>query len=128
MQTETTNRKPAGTALTALPSTLSIPPDRPATSNTAIVFVIDGDAAVRESLQQLIRADGWHVEAFASAADFLLCPRPTGPSCLVLDVALPGLSGLELQRQLVTRSDLPIIFMTGCGDVHTSVQAMKAGA
>src|SRR5215212_2760045 len=128
MQTQTTNLKSAGTALTGLPSALSSGRDRSPTPNTPIVFVIDGDAAVRESLQRLIRAEGWRVEAFASAADFLLRPRPTGPSSLVLDVAIPGLNGLELQRQLAPRSDLQIIFVTGCRDVHASVQAMKAGA
>jgi FixJ family two-component response regulator len=128
MQTQTINLKSAGTALTGLPSTLSIRRDRAVTSNAPIIFVIDADAAARESLQRLICGEGWQVELFASAADFLLRPRATGPSCLVLDVAIPGLSGLELQRQLAPRSDLPIIFITGCGDVPTSVQAMKAGA
>jgi FixJ family two-component response regulator len=128
MQTETTNRRFAGTALTWLPSVQRVHTDRPGSSNTPIVFVIDGDAALRQSFQRLVRAEGWQAEAFASAADFLLRPPPTGPSCLVLDVAIPGLSGLELQRHLAPRSDLPIIFMTDCRDVTTSVQAMKAGA
>ena len=98
-------------------------PDAP-----SIVFVVDDDVSVRESLELLIRTAGWRPETFSSAQDFLSCPRPTVPCCLVLDVTLPGLSGLELQRQLVDRADMPIIFITGHGDVPMSVQAMKAGA
>ena len=94
----------------------------------SIVFVVDDDVSVRESLELLIRTAGWQPETFASAQEFLSRPRPTVPCCLVLDVTLPGLSGLELQRQLVERTDMPIIFITGHGDVPMSVQAMKAGA
>ena len=94
----------------------------------SIVFVVDDDVSVRESLELLIRTAGWRPETFSSAQDFLSRPTPTVPSCLVLDVTLPGLSGLELQRQLVDRADMPIIFITGHGDVPMSVQAMKAGA
>ena len=94
----------------------------------SIVFVVDDDVSVRESLELLIRTAGWRPETFSSAQDFLSRPPPTVPSCLVLDVTLPGLSGLELQRQLVDRADMPIIFITGHGDVPMSVQAMKAGA
>jgi FixJ family two-component response regulator len=93
-----------------------------------IVFVVDDDVSVRESLELLIRTAGWRPETFSSAQDFLSRPRSTVPCCLVLDVTLPGLSGLELQRQLVDRADMPIIFITGHGDVPMSVQAMKAGA
>jgi FixJ family two-component response regulator len=94
-----------------------------------IVFVIDDDISVRESLELLIRNAGWQVETFESAQDFLSRPRIVVPSCLVLDVALPGLSGLDLQKRVaVDRADLPIIFITGYGDVPTTVQAMKAGA
>jgi FixJ family two-component response regulator len=95
---------------------------------TCIVFVVDDDISVRESLDLLIRNAGWQPETFASAADFLARPRTDVPSCLLLDVTLPGLTGLELQRQIAERSDLPIIFITGYGDVPTSVTAMKAGA
>ena len=95
---------------------------------TSIVFVVDDDVSVRESLELLIRAAGWQPETFASALEFQSRPRPTVPCCLVLDVTLPGLSGLELQQRLVERTDMPIIFITGHGDVPMSVQAMKAGA
>jgi FixJ family two-component response regulator len=94
----------------------------------SIVFVVDDDVSVRESLELLIKCAGWQPESFASAQAFLTRPRAAVPSCLVLDVNLPGLDGLELQRQLVDRIDLPIIFITGHGDVPMSVQAMKAGA
>src|SRR5882672_10356137 len=95
---------------------------------TSIVFVVDDDVSVRESLELLIRAAGWQPETFASAQEFLSRPRPTLPCCLVLDVTLPGLSGLELQQRLAERTDMPIIFITGHGDVPMTVQAMKAGA
>jgi FixJ family two-component response regulator len=93
------------------------------------VFVVDDDISIRESLELLIRNAGWRVETFESAHEFLSRPRIAVPSCLVLDVALPGLSGLDLQKLVtVDRTDLPIIFITGYGDVPTTVQAMKAGA
>ncbi len=95
---------------------------------TSIVFVVDDDVSVRASLELLIRAAGWQPETFASAQTFLSRPRPTVPCCLVLDVTLPGLSGLELQKRLAERTDMPIIFITGHGDVPMTVQAMKAGA
>jgi FixJ family two-component response regulator len=95
---------------------------------TSIVFVVDDDVSVRESLELLIKAAGWQPETFESAQAFLARPRPTVPCCLVLDVTLPGLSGLALQQQLAERTDMPIIFITGYGDVPTSVRAMKAGA
>ena len=96
---------------------------------TPIVFVVDDDISVRESLQLLIQCEGWHPETFASAQEFLDNPRVLVPSCLVLDVSLPGLNGLDLQKRVaVERSDMPIIFITGYGDVPTTVQAMKAGA
>ena len=95
---------------------------------TSIVFVVDDDVSVRESLELLIRTAGWQPETFASAQEFLSRRRPTVPCCLVLDVTLPGLSGLELQPQLAERTDMPIIFITGHGDVPMTVQAMKAGA
>jgi len=94
-----------------------------------VVFVVDDDESVRESLESLIHASGWHPETFSSAQAFLARPRATVPSCLVLDVALPGVSGLDLQKRVaVDRSDMPVIFVTACGDVPMSVQAMKAGA
>jgi len=94
-----------------------------------IVFVVDDDISVRESLELLIRSEGWQPEIFASAQEFLDRPRSLVPSCLVLDVSLPGLNGLELQKRVaVERPDMPIIFITGYGDVPTTVRAMKAGA
>ena len=93
-----------------------------------IIFVVDDDLSVRESLELLIKSAGWQPELFVSAQEFLSRPRPSVPCCLVLDVTLPGLSGLELQKQLTERTDMPIIFITGHGDVPMSVQAMKAGA
>ena len=93
-----------------------------------IVFVLDDDISVRESLELLIKSAGWKSETFASPREFLSLPRATVPCCLVLDVSLPGLNGLELQQQLAERTEMPIIFITGYGDVPTSVRAMKAGA
>jgi FixJ family two-component response regulator len=94
-----------------------------------IVFIVDDDISVREALEPLIRLEGWRPEAFATAQEFLARPRTTIPSCLVLDLSLPGLNGLELQQRIAgERSDMPIIFITGYGDVPKSVQAMKAGA
>jgi FixJ family two-component response regulator len=93
-----------------------------------IVFVVDDDVSVRESLEQLIELEGWEPRTSASAREFLSCPRAAGPSCLVLDVTLPGVNGLELQQQLADRTDMPIIFITGHADVPMTVQAMKAGA
>jgi FixJ family two-component response regulator len=94
-----------------------------------IVFVVDDDISVRESLELLIRCAGWQPETFASAQEFLARARVLVPSCLVLDVSLPGLNGLDLQKVVaVERTDMPIIFITGYGDVPMTVQAMKAGA
>ena len=94
-----------------------------------IVFVVDDDNSVREALGSLIRSVGWRVEAFSSAQAFLRHKRPETPACLVLDVRLPGLSGLDLQHELATRKiSLPIVFITGHGDIPMSVRAMKAGA
>lgn len=93
-----------------------------------IVFVVDDDVSVRESLEALIRSEGFETETFASAGAFLARPRAFAPSCLVLDVTLPDLNGLDLQKRLVGRGDMPIIFITGYGDVPMTVQAMKAGA
>jgi len=96
---------------------------------TPVVFVVDDDVSVRESLEALIRFAGWRVEVFATAQQFLAHRRIAAPSCLVLDVALPDLNGLDLQKRVAAdRPDMPIIFITGYGDVPTSVQAMKTGA
>jgi len=95
----------------------------------ATVFVVDDDESVREALGSLVRSAGLGVASYATAQDFLAGPRPDGPSCLVLDVQLPGLSGLDLQRRMAEANlEIPIIFITGHGDVPTSVRAMKAGA
>ena len=96
---------------------------------TPIVFVVDDDISVRESLELLIRSEGWQPKTFASAQEFLDNPRVLIPNCLVLDVSLPGLNGLDLQNLVAgERTDMPIIFITGHGDVPMTVQAMKAGA
>jgi FixJ family two-component response regulator len=96
---------------------------------TPIVFVVDDDVSVRESLELLIRYEGWQGEIFAAADEFLSRPRPLAPSCLILDLSLPGLSGLDLQKRIASeRTDMPIIFITGHGDIPSTVQAMKAGA
>jgi FixJ family two-component response regulator len=101
----------------------TMPPAKP------IVFVVDDDISVRESLQLLIGCAGWQPETFASAEEFLSRPRPLVPSCLILDVNLPDLNGLALQKHVrADRIDMPIIFITGFGDVPTTVRAMKAGA
>ena len=110
--------------VSARPMTLSgnVPP-------TAVVYVVDDDVSVRESLEALLRWAGWQVETFQSAQEFLGRPLLDCASCLVLDVSLPGLSGLDLQQRLATdHADVPIIFITGHGDIPMTVQAMKAGA
>jgi FixJ family two-component response regulator len=94
-----------------------------------IVFVVDDDISVRESLELLIRCEGWQPETFASGQEFLSRPRALVPSCLLLDFSLPGLNGLELQKRVaVERTAMPVIFISGYGDVPMTVQAMKAGA
>jgi FixJ family two-component response regulator len=96
---------------------------------TPIVFVVDDDVSVRESLESLIRCEGWQPQTFCSADEFLDHPRAATASCLVLDLTLPGLNGLELQERIaVDRSEMPIIFISGHGDVPKTVRAMKAGA
>lgn len=110
-------------SVTARASSSSVTPQDPT------VFVVDDDVSVRESLEALLSFAGWRVSAFASAHAFLEYPRALGPGCLVLDVSLPDLNGLELQERLAQdRSELPVIFITGHGDVPMSVRAMKAGA
>jgi RNA polymerase sigma factor (sigma-70 family) len=99
------------------------------TDRPPIVFIVDDDASVREALKNLIRSVGLHVELFGSATEFLETQRPDAPSCLVLDVRLPGISGLDLQRRLADANvHIPIIIITGHGDIPMSVRAMKAGA
>jgi FixJ family two-component response regulator len=94
-----------------------------------VVFVVDDDVSVRESLELLIQSAGWKPELFASAREFLAWPKAVGPSCLILDVNLPDLNGLELQKRIANdRIETPIIFITGYGDVPMTVRAMKAGA
>jgi FixJ family two-component response regulator len=117
----------------ATPMPLPIPLALPARSVQAptaapIVFVIDGDVSVRESVARLIESAGLTPETFASGLEFLSRPRPAVPCCLVLDLTLPGISGLELQKQLADRAYMPIIFITGYADVPMTVRAMKAGA
>ena len=98
-------------------------------SEEPIVFAIDDDASMREALSRLFRSVGMRAQIFALAQDFLMFKRPNAPACLVLDVRLPGLSGLDLQRELAAANlEIPIIFITGHGDIPMSVQAMKAGA
>ena len=95
----------------------------------ALVFIVDDDTGTRESLKNLIRSAGLSAQTFSSAQEFLAAERPNGPSCLVLDVRLPGLSGLDLQQELAKAGvKIPIIFITGHGDIPTSVRAIKAGA
>jgi FixJ family two-component response regulator len=101
----------------------------PMLHTTPIVFVVDDDHSVREALESLVRQAGWQPQVFGSAQQFLANPRAMVPSCLVLDVTLPGLSGLELQSLIAgDRIDMPIIFITGHADVPMTVKAMKAGA
>ena len=98
-------------------------------STTPLVFIVDDDVSVRESLESLVECAGWAPETFSSAREFLARERACAPCCLVLDVGLPDLNGLDLQKQIgVDRSDMPIIFITGYGSVPMTVQAMKAGA
>jgi FixJ family two-component response regulator len=98
-------------------------------AGATMVFIIDDDAAVRESIQDLLESYGLRSESFGTAEEFLQCKRPDGPSCLVLDVRLPGVSGLDFQRRLVEAGfPIPIIFITGHGDIPMTVKAMKSGA
>jgi FixJ family two-component response regulator len=102
--------------------TLPTPPPTP------IVFVVDDDVSVRESLEMLIGAESWRAETFTSAQEFLSRPRAPVPSCLILDLSLPDLNGLDLQDRIADRADIPVIILTGYGDIPTTVRAMKAGA
>jgi FixJ family two-component response regulator len=98
-------------------------------SDRSVVFVVDDDVSIREALENLFRSVGLNVKTFGTAQEFLSSQRPDAPGCLVLDVRLPGLSGLDLQRQLAeANTEIPIIFITGHGDIQMSVRAMKAGA
>ena len=114
-------------------ATVHVPTPRPSPCRVhkiekPTVFIVDDDISVRESLQALIADAGWQTQEFASAEEFLAHPREIAPGCLVLDVGLPDLNGLELQKRLADRPGLPIIFITGHGDIPMTVQAMKAGA
>jgi len=117
-----------------MPTHLAAVPDDKSMSvsishETPVVFVVDDDVSVRESLELLIRSVGWQPETFESAQKFLSHPRSAVPNCLILDVNLPELNGLDLQQLVsVERTDMPIIFVTGYGDVPMTVRAMKAGA
>src|SRR5205814_8708142 len=111
--------------------TFTATPQSPRTSlpePQPIVFVIDDDVSVREALAPLICSAGWSVETFGSGQDFLRRAKADAPTCLVLDVELPDLNGLDLQRHLTEDKRMPIIFITGHGDIPMTVQAMKAGA
>ncbi|HVG31852.1 MAG TPA: response regulator, partial [Pyrinomonadaceae bacterium] len=99
-----------------------------ASQDKPTVFVVDDDVSVREALELLISFEGWRTEVFASAQEFLARPRVLTPCCLVLDVSLPDLNGLELQKLVSDRFEMPIIFITGYGDIPMTVRAMKAGA
>jgi FixJ family two-component response regulator len=95
----------------------------------AVIAIVDDDPSVREGLESLIQSEGWRVETFASAQEFLARPRAEAPSCLILDLQLPGLSGLDLQKRMAeVELEIPIVFLTGHGNIPASVQAMKAGA
>jgi FixJ family two-component response regulator len=99
------------------------------TEQEPIVFIVDDDLSVRRSTERLVKSAGFQVQTFTSAREFLASPRPEGPACLVLDVRMPGLSGMDLQRELMQSGiHIPIIFITGHGDIPMSVRAMKAGA
>ena len=119
-----------GAGMNMRPTTASAhePRSSPTSPASPIVFVVDDDVSVRESLDLLIQCAGWYPQTFASAQEFLARPRALAPSCLVLDVGLPDLSGLDLQKLVADRVDMPIIFITGHGDVPMTVRAMKAGA
>ena len=102
---------------------------RESRESDAIIAIVDDDASVREGLQSLIRSAGWRVEAFVSAQEFLARLGAEAPSCVILDLQLPGLSGLDLQNRMAEVGlDIPIVFLTGHGNIPASVQAMKAGA
>jgi FixJ family two-component response regulator len=106
-----------------------MPAESPSPESKAIVFVVDDDLSVREGLERLLKAVGWRVQTFPSAQEFLAHRKENVPSCLVLDVGLPDLSGLDLQKQIMeANKEIPIVFITGHKDVPTSVRAMKAGA
>jgi len=110
-------------------SFLQVQSSFPMAAATPVVFVVDDDVSVRESLELLVAQAGWQPDLCASAQEFLARPRPLVPSCLVLDVSLPDLNGLELQKRMGSdRTEMPIIFMTGYGDIPMTVQAMKGGA
>jgi FixJ family two-component response regulator len=108
--------------------TYSTPGTYQSPEKTPVVFVVDGDAAARKELESLIRSAGWEAKAAASAEEFLEHERSVAPSCMLVELELPGSSGLHLQRLVADRIDMPIIFMSSRADIHATVQAMKAGA
>jgi len=109
--------------------TVQIAASRMKTEAAPIVFIVDDDLSVRRTTERLVRTAGFNVQTFTSAREFLKNPRPDGPACLILDVRMPGLDGMQLQRELAQSGiNLPIIFITGHGDIPMSVRAMKAGA
>jgi FixJ family two-component response regulator len=110
-----------------MPKTLRLADSR-MSQITPVVFVVDDDISVRDSLELLIRSEQWDVETFTSAEEFLSRTRPASPCCLLLDLELPNLTGLDLQKQIAGRTEMPIIFITGYGDIPASVRAIKAGA
>jgi FixJ family two-component response regulator len=114
--------------MSSMNSTSRVSGSSPVPTPKPVVFVVDDDISVRESLELLIRNEGWDPLLFESARDFLARSSTTAPSCLILDLHLPDLNGLDLQRQISSETSTPIIFITGFGDVPTSVKAMKAGA
>jgi FixJ family two-component response regulator len=114
--------------MSSIDSTSRLSGSPPITRPTPVVFVVDDDISVRESLELLVRNEGWEPVLFESAREFLARSSVSAPSCLILDVHLPGLNGLDLQQQITSETSTPIIFITGFGDVPTSVRAMKAGA
>lgn len=113
--------------MNAIPAPVSLPRSPRMSAETPVVFIVDDDISVRESLAALVQHAGWQPQAFASGAEFLSRPRSSAPACVLLDVSLPDLNGLELQ-ELIAGEKLPIIFITGYGDIPTTVRAMKAGA
>jgi FixJ family two-component response regulator len=109
--------------------TLTVPTKTTKPEPKPVVFIVDDDISIRESLELLIDSAGWNAETFTCAQEFLARSRPNGPSCLLLDVSLPGLNGLDLQERIRSdRPEMPIIFISGQGDIPVTVRAMKAGA
>lgn len=123
------NTAPGGIQMNAVTTSIASTRRMSMPETIPTVFIVDDDVSVRESLEALVGGAGWRPEVFASARAFLDCPREASPSCLILDVGLPDLNGLELQERMAAdRTDIPVIFITGYGDIPMTVRAMKAGA